>query len=300
VSTTEVGWIGAGRMGQAMVERLLDAGTAVRVWNRTAEKLSPLLDRGATAAATPAEAAAAGTVFSMVLDDSALDALWQGESGPLAAGSAFQAWIDCSTVSPDAAGRAASAASAAGVAFASAPVSGNPGAVRSGNAIFAVSGDSQAVEAARPHLSAMGRATYEVGSGRQASVVKLCTNAILGALTELLSEVLVLGEKSGVRRGDLMAIINDSAIGSTFSRYKTPTFVDLSMEPTFTPEGQRKDVRLALALARDTGTSMPMVALTEVLFSQLIGSGLGEGRDFAALIYQVARDSGLGLLPETS
>ncbi len=300
MNSGQVGWIGAGRMGQAMVERLLDAGVEVIVWNRSPEKVTALAERGARIAATPAEAAAAPVVFSMVTDDAALDALRVADDGVLGRPGAPRAWVDCSSVSPAAADRAATAAHEWGVAFASAPVSGNPGAVRAGNAVFAISGDQAAIDAALPALRVIGRNVHAVGTGRQASVVKLCTNAVLAVLIQSLAEVLVLGEKCGVRRGDLMTFINDSAIGSPFSRYKTASLVELDMTPAFTAVGQRKDIRLALGLAAETETPMPVLSSTEVAFSRLVASGLGDGIDFAALILLAARDAGIELQPERS
>jgi 3-hydroxyisobutyrate dehydrogenase len=139
---------------------------------------------------------------------------------------------------------------------------------------------------------------HDVGDGHQARVVKLCTNLLIAITAEALSEATVLGERSGVRRPELLAFINDSAIGSTFSKYKSEALVDLDFTPSFSPEGQRKDLRLALDLGRDGGVSMPVAAATEVVFSQLIGSGLGADRDFIALVLQVARDSGITLAAE--
>ena len=182
-----------------------------------------------------------------------------------------------------------------GVKFVNAPVSGNPGSVRSGNLIFAASGDSSAVETARPYFEAIGRAVHNVGQAQQAAVVKICTNAVLSVVLDGLAEVLVLAEKSGVKRADLLTFINDSAIGSPFTKYKTAALVGLDMSQTFAPDAQRKDLRLALSLAEETGTSMPIVRQTEAEVNRLVESGVGEGKDFAAMLLQVAADSSLTL-----
>lgn len=291
-----IGWIGAGKMGEAMIERLLDGGVAVSVWNRTAEKCAALIERGATAAATPADAAAENVVFSIVLDDSALRDLYEREDGVLS-GSAT-VWVDCSSVSPGAAKAAAEAAAAKGVKFVSAPVSGNPGVVRAGRLIFAVSGPEAAIDSARPYFDVIGRAVHVVGDSNQASVVKICTNALLGVLMETLSEVAILGEKSGVKREALLNFINDSAVGSPFSTYKTAALVNLDFTPTFTSEAQRKDLRLALSLADEAGASMPLVSATEQEFDRLVTSGVGAGLDIASAIAQVALDSEIEISPE--
>ena len=291
-----VGWIGAGKMGEAMVERLLDGGVAVQVWNRTPAKCASLVERGATLASTPAEAASHEVVFSMLLDDSGLRDLIASETGVLE-GSA-KVWVDCSSVSPVAAQAASEAAAAKGIQFVSAPVSGNPGVVRAGRLIFAVSGPETAIETARPFFDVIGRAVHVVGDSNQASVVKICTNALLGVLMETLSEVAILGEKSGVKREDLLNFINDSAVGSPFSTYKTAALVNLDFTPTFTSEAQRKDLRLALSLAESAGASMPLVAATESEFDRLVTTGVGAGLDIASAIAQVANDSNITLAPE--
>lgn len=299
--TANVSVIGLGRMGTAFAERLLEAGHAVTVWNRTPGRAGDLIARGAREAESLAEAAGSEIVVSMVLDDAALTALHDG--GGLLDGPGRPAvWIDSSTVSAEAASAAAAAASARGISFVSAPVSGNPGVVRAGAAIFAVSGDDEdALSRAEEILGDIGRATYVVGAGVSATMVKLCTNALLGITMQALAEVAVLGQQAGVSRAGLMAFINDSAVGSAFSRYKTDAIVGLELEPpTFTPEGMRKDLRLAVDAGRALDVPSPLISAVEVEFSRLAASGLGSGRDFAALLLQVARDAGVELQPEST
>jgi 3-hydroxyisobutyrate dehydrogenase len=284
-------------MGTAMVERLLDGGVEVDVWNRTPGRAKPVVERGANRL----DSAADGTgdiAVSMVLDDVALDALWQADDGLLNGDHRPEIWVDCSTVSPQASRRAADVAGRQGVAFVCAPVSGNPSVVRSGRLLFAVSGPATAVARARPLLDVIGRESIVVGEGHEARTVKLCVNMVLAVLAQALAEALVLGESQGVRRAALMGFLNESAIGSPFTRYKTDAFVGLDLEPAFTPEGQRKDLRLALALSADNEVPMPVASATEVEFSRLVASGLGAGRDFAALILLAARDAGLSISPE--
>ena len=296
--TARVSVLGLGRMGTAFAERLQEAGRDVTVWNRTPGRAEDLVARGAVEAGTLPEAAASDVVLSIVLDDDALAAL-HGPGGLLDGDRLPSVWIDSSTVSPAAAASAAAAAKARGVAFVSAPVSGNPPVVRSGGAVFAVSGDDKAaVDAAAEVLADVGRAVHRVGSGVSATMVKLCTNALLGITMQALAEVAVLGEQAGVRRSGLMAFVNDSAVGSNFTRYKTDAIVSLGLEPTFTPEGMRKDLRLAVDAGRQLDVPAPLISAVEVEFSRLAASGLGDGKDFAALILQVARDAGATVEPE--
>ena len=296
-----VAFLGLGRMGSVMASRLLDAGTPLSVWNRTPVKCDPLVARGADRLERLSDAATRDTVFSMVLDDGALSALHDPRTGILSGTGgtrSLKLWIDGSTVSPQAATIAAEAAAQAGVAYVSAPVSGNPGVVESGNAIFALSGDADGLDVAEQLCLRMGRSVHRVGSRAEANIVKLCTNALLGVTMQSLAEIAVLADRGGVSRAALMGFVNDSAIGSPFSRYKTQPLVELDFPVAFTPEGQRKDIRLALDLARAAEVPMPVLTETEVAYSRLVSSGLGDGQDFASLILAVARDAGVTLRPE--
>jgi 3-hydroxyisobutyrate dehydrogenase-like beta-hydroxyacid dehydrogenase len=130
-------------------------------------------------------------------------------------------------------------------------------------------------------------------------VVKLCTNLLIATTAQILSEATVLGESAGVRRTDLLGFINDSAVGSPFTAYKSEAIIRQDFTPTFTPELQRKDVRLALELASGRGVSMPLATATEAAYTSLIDSGLGDGKDFISVIVKVAHDSGLQLADES-
>jgi 3-hydroxyisobutyrate dehydrogenase len=294
-----VAFLGLGRMGSVMATRLLDTGASLSVWNRTAAKCAPLVERGARQLESVAEAARSEVIFSMVLDDRALGDLHAPATG-LFSGSEVTArvWIDGSTVSPLAAEAAAEAAAAAGVAYVSAPISGNPGVVEAGQAIFAISGDEAGLDITEDVCLRMGRAVHRVGSRAEANVVKICTNALLGVTMQSLAEIAVLADRLGVSRAGLLEFVNDSAIGSPFSRYKTPALIELDFPTAFTPEGQRKDIRLALDLARSVEVPMSVLTETEVAYSPLIAGGLGAGQDFATLILNVARDAGHTLRPE--
>jgi 3-hydroxyisobutyrate dehydrogenase len=295
-----VAFVGLGRMGMVMAARLLDAGVELAVWNRTPARCDQLVERGATRLASPAGAVESDVVFSMVLDDDALAflhspaGLFAGPEGRRQA----RVWVDGSTVSPRAAEAAAEAAAAAGVPYVSAPVSGNPGVVEAGTAIFAISGDVAGLDLAEQVCLLLGRAVHRVGSRAEANVVKLCTNALLGVTMQSLAEIAVLADRIGVSRAAMLGFVNDSAIGSAFSRYKTPPLVELDFPTAFTAEGQRKDIRLALALAREAEVPMPVLSETEVAYSRLIAGGLGQGKDFSALVLNVARDAGWTLAPE--
>jgi 3-hydroxyisobutyrate dehydrogenase-like beta-hydroxyacid dehydrogenase len=285
--------VGVGRMGSALVRRLLAASLPVAVWNRSPDRIAPLEQLGAVRLTELAGIRGYDVVISSVLDDGALDDL--SASIP-AVGEGPALWIDCSTVSPAAAARAASRAHAAGMAYLSAPVSGNPGVVDAGEAAFVVSGDSRAMPVAQGVLGTIGRQVVVTGEGTEANVVKLGVNAVLTITMQALAEVVVLGEKAGVPRSAFMAFFNDSAPGSRYSRSKTAAIVDSDFAPTFTAAGQRKDIWLAQALGREVGAALPLLSATEVEYSRL-AEGPWRELDYAALVLQAARDAGLDWRP---
>ncbi len=289
-----IGWIGTGRMGSAMVERLLAAGHGVHVYNRTPQKLGPLVDAGASAVASIAELAERDLVFLTVGGSDDLLAVLDHDGGLLHQARAPRVVVDLSTVSVEASARARALAAERGTALLAAPVSGNPGVVRAGRLTMAVSGPRSAFDEVERYLRAIGRGVTYVGEGEVARTVKLCHNLFLGGVIQSLIEVTVLAERAGVRRKDFLAFLNDSVLGSDFTRYKTPQLVELDFAPTFTTRLLRKDFDLGLASARELEVPMPVLGLVHQIVQAGVGQGIGE-LDFAALLELQARASGLSL-----
>ena len=293
-----IGWIGAGRMGSPMIARLLDAGHEVCVWNRTREKAEPLADRGAVIVDTPAALAECEIVFTMVAGSEDFKAVTIGPDGVLGvSGAAPSILIDSSTVSAAASRAVRERADAVGTALLAAPVSGNPKVVRAGRLTLVVSGPADAWESARDVLEALGRGATYVGEGDRARLVKICHNLALGICAQTLAEITVLAEKGGISRTDFLSFFNDSVMGSTFSRYKTPALVSLDYTPTFTTELLLKDFDLGLDAASELGASVPVVEHVRALIAAMIEEGWS-GVDFAAMLSVQAKASGLELVPE--
>ena len=213
-STLRVGWIGAGRMGVPMAQRLLAAGFPVKAWNRTPGKLAALEQSGAKVAETLRDLADTDVVFSMLEDDQALESVASKLDLLSASNGRSIIWVDCSTVSVDVAVRTAAAAEERGISFLAAVVSGNPSVAAEGGLLFAASGSREAYEAVLPLLLTIGRGSHFVGADAQAKTVKLSTNLVLGILTQAIAEALVLAERGGVTRADFMTFLNNSALGS--------------------------------------------------------------------------------------
>jgi 3-hydroxyisobutyrate dehydrogenase len=295
---TRLGWIGVGRMGRVLVTRLLRSGHEVGVYNRTRGKAEDLRQLGATVVDSPAELADRDIVFTMVAGSGDVDEVVTGPAGLLSRPDVQPGLIiDSTTISPAAAARIRAAAQERGTAMLAAPVSGNPKVAESGRLTIVTSGPADAWERARPYLELLGQRVVYVGEGERARLVKICHNLMLGVVAQCMAEITVLAEKGGVARADFLEFLNDSVMGSTFTRYKTPAYVNLDFKPTFTPELLLKDFHLGFEAAREMKVAMPLAAATEQIVQGLAGV-IGNEVDFAALIELAARASGLELEPE--
>lgn len=293
----KVGWIGAGRMGSAIITRLLNAGTEVWVWNRTRSKAEALADKGAKVVDSPADLATCPIVFTMVAGPADVLEVTIGENGVLSGDVTPDVLVDSTTIDSNTSADLRAAAAERGTSVLAAPVSGNPKVVKSGKLTVVASGPEDAYEVARPYLEKFGRGVTYVGQHDEARLVKICHNLMLGAMTQSMAEITMLAEASGVKRSDFLDFLNNSVMGSIFSRYKTPAFVNLDYSPTFTWHLLRKDLELGLDAGRELDVPLPVSALIHSLVVEGIGLGYAE-QDFAALLTKEARASGREIEPE--
>jgi 3-hydroxyisobutyrate dehydrogenase len=294
---TRLGWAGTGRMGYELVSRLLREGHDVAVYNRTRAKAEPLAELGATVVDTPAELGERDIVFTMVAGPQDFKDVVVGPQGILSGTSKPRLIVDSTTVSPSAGEEVRAAATEHGVDLLAAPVSGNPKVVKAGQLTICVSGPAGAWEEARPYLELLAKGVTYVGEGEKARLVKVCHNLMLGVVSQCMAEITVLAEKGGVSRADFLAFLNDSVMGSMFTRYKTPAFVNLDFTPTFTPALLLKDFHLGFEAAREMGVPMPVAATTQEIVQGMIGRGYTDV-DFAALLEMEAKAAGYDVEPE--
>jgi 3-hydroxyisobutyrate dehydrogenase-like beta-hydroxyacid dehydrogenase len=290
-----IGWIGTGRMGYEMAARLARGGADVLAWNRTRSKAEPLAKHGAKIAANLSELAARDLVFCMV---STWDDVQQVMKGLLeGAKQTPRLVIECSSISLEGSAELRKRLAARGIDYLAAPVSGNAKVIKAGRLSFVCSGPKRAFDEALPCLKMIGPAASWVGEGELARIVKICHNVFLGVVTQSLAEITVLAQKAGVPRHALLDFMNQSVMGSTFTRYKTPAFVNLDFKVTFTPQLLRKDMDLGLDAGRHFEVPMPLASMTRDLIQQMIGRGWTE-QDFATLLLQQAQASAMKLEPE--
>jgi 3-hydroxyisobutyrate dehydrogenase len=297
MTAMKLGWIGIGRMGYAMAERLAKGGADLTVWNRTRAKAEPLAALGAKVADRIADLAACDIVFVMVSTWDDVRDVVAGPQGLLSGNAAPKMVVECSSISLEGSAELRALLAARGVSMLAAPVSGNAKVIKAGRLSFVCSGPKVAFDAALPSLRLIAPAASYVGEGELARIVKICHNVFLGVVIQSLAEITVLAQKAGVPRHAFLDFMNQSVMGSMFSRYKTPALVNLDFKVTFTPKLLRKDLDLGLDAARQLEVPMPLASITRDVVQTLIGHGMDD-EDFAKLIVLQAQASGLQLTPE--
>jgi 3-hydroxyisobutyrate dehydrogenase-like beta-hydroxyacid dehydrogenase len=297
MSKPRIGWIGIGRMGEAMVRRLARAGYPVTAYNRTRAKAEALAAEGVRVADAPAELAGAELVFTMLSGGDAVMEVLRGERGLLASGRGPGTMVDCSTMSVDASAAIRAVLERAGTQFLAAPVSGNPHVVAAGKAVIVASGPRAVFDGAAEALAAICPGVVHVGEGELARIAKLCHNLYVALVTESLAEITLLANRAGMRREAFLEFLNLSPMGSTFSRAKTPAFVKLDFSVTFTPRLMRRDVDLALELGRALEVPLPLGSVVRDQLQRLIGHGWSDA-DFSALLLLAAQSAGVKLTAE--
>jgi 3-hydroxyisobutyrate dehydrogenase len=293
----KLGWIGAGRMGFEMARRLAKGGCDITVWNRTRAKAEPLAKDGAKIADGLPELGGCDIVFCMVSTYDDVKEVIAGPKGLLSGSARPKMVVECSSISLEGSAELRRILSAKGVELLSAPVSGNAKVIKAGKLTFVVSGPKSAYDAAAPYLDMMGQGSSYVGEGELSRIVKICHNVMLGVVTQCMAEITVLAQKAGVPRHAFLDFLNQSVMGSTFTRYKAPAFVNLDFHVTFTPYLLRKDMDLGLEAGRKLEVPMPLASITRDLIQSMMGAGMTE-EDFSTLLLQQAKASGIELKPE--
>jgi 3-hydroxyisobutyrate dehydrogenase len=293
----KLGWIGIGRMGYAMAERLAKAGCDISVWNRTRSKAEPLAKSGAKVVDSLADLAGCDIVFTMVSTGKDVKEVLFGPNGVTSKGKAPKIVVDSTSISLEESAEIREKLGKAGVKLLAAPVSGNAKVIKAGKLSFVCSGPKAVFDEVSPLLALIAPAASYVGEGELARIVKICHNVFLGVVIQSLCEITLLAQKAGVPRHAFLEFINQSVMGSVFSRYKTPALVNLDFKVTFTPYLLRKDIDLGLDAGRKFEVPLPLASVTRDLIQSMMGAGLTE-QDFATLILQQARASGVELKPE--
>jgi len=292
----KLGWIGIGRMGYAMAQRLAQAGCDIAVWNRTQSKAEPLKQYGAQVVATLPDLAGCDIVFTMVSTGKDVKEVLFGANGVMAKGKKPKIVVDSTSISLEESAEIREKLAKEGVKFLAAPVSGNAKVIKAGKLTVVASGPKDAFDAVAPYLEAIGQGVSYVGDGELSRIAKICHNVMLGVVIQNLCEITVLAEKAGMQRHAFLDFLNKSVMGSMFTRYKTPALSNLDFHVTFTPELLRKDIDLGLNAGKARGVPMPTTASAREQVQKLIDGGYDQ--DFSQLLLLQAKASGVELKPE--
>lgn len=288
----KTGWIGVGNMGFPMARNILAGGHEVAAFDAKPERLSRLEECGAAAAASVADACnGAAVVFSSIPDDFALRQVALG--GVLASIGEGAAYVDMSTVSPEASREVAAAAERRGTLYLRAPVSGSVVLAESASLTVIASGPEPAFEACLPLLKLLGSKVYHVGEGEQARYLKLAVNNMVHATAAAMAEALAVGRKGGVEWRKMLEVMAASAVGSPLVQYKAEALKDRDFSPASFVATAAKDQDLFVGAAEACGVKLDIAPVLSEIFREMLNSE-DLHRDFFATVLRTERRSGLG------
>jgi 3-hydroxyisobutyrate dehydrogenase/2-hydroxy-3-oxopropionate reductase len=273
--------VGTGRMGGAMLGRLVAAGYRVTAYNRTPERAAGL---GVPVAGTaPGAVGGAAVGRGSGADDDAVRAVYSGDDGIVAGLAPGAVVLESSTIAPATVRALAADVVSRAAVVVDTPVSGSVALVERGELTVLGGGDEEALERARPVLGAFASRIVHLGPVGAGAVMKLVVNSVVHNLNEAVAEALVLAERAGVERAAAYDVFTASAVSAPFVQYKREAYVHPESAPVaFALDLVAKDLRLIDELAREVAARMPQSAATRVVVDEAVRAGLG-GRDMSAL-----------------
>ena len=293
--TERVGFIGLGIMGSGMARNLLANGHALCVWNRSPERLAPILGAGAIAADSPADLARRSDLVMICVSDTPdVEQVALGPGGVLDGLSPGSLVVDHSSISPRATRRLAEAAAAKGAHWLDAPVSGGSEGAARGTLSIMVGGDPAQVERARPYLEAYGTAITHVGPSGAGQIAKIVNQILVVVTQQGVGEALLLAQAGGLGLNTAIDAVKGGAAGSWMLANRGPQMARRDWRPGFTIDLQQKDLRLALEAADELGVPLPATALVFQLYRGLQQQGLGQEGNHA-LVKALEEMSGITL-----
>lgn len=289
----KTGFIGLGRMGSAMAANLLKAGHDVTAFNRSSEKLRPLVELGAHAADTVADACRGELVVTMLADDSAVADVAFPNGGIVSVLPKGAIHLSMSTISVALSKKLTEAHAQAAQQFVAAPVFGRPDAAAAAKLYIVAAGNPSAVNMCKPLLDVLGQRTFPIGTEpSSANLVKLSGNFLMAAVIEALGEAIALVGKAGIDPQVYVDLLTSSIFNVPVYKTYGGLIAEGRFEPAlFAAPLGFKDIKLALAAAESLQVPMPLGGLLHDRFLRLLAGG-GERFDWAAIGGLAARDAG--------
>ncbi len=283
-----LGFIGLGRMGQAMAGRLLAAGFPLTLHNRTRSRADALVASGAIWADTPAEVAARSDIILTILtDEQAVETVYCGQHGLLSTDVPGRLFIEMSTIRTATILALAESVERRGAHLLDAPVSGTVAPAREGQLLALVGGRASDLERARPALQILSRRIIHLGGQGAGATMKLVLNMTMACFWGALAESLAIGRQFGLSLEAMLDVYLDSPVALPALRSKKPTLLGETSEVAFDVTGVRKDLRSMIATAQDAGVPAPVASAALAHFAAATAAGYGE-RDLAAVVDYLA------------
>ncbi len=280
----DVGFIGLGLMGRPMALNLLRSGFRVWVWARRTEAMTPLIDAGAKAVASPAELAhAAPITISMVANAPDVEEVTVGPNGVVYGARPGHLHIDMSTIAPGAAQRLALKLAEHDVRFLDAPVSGGEKGAIEATLTIMVGGDADAFEEARPLFAAMGKSITHIGPVGAGQVAKACNQILTGVTVAAVAEALNFARASGVDPARVREALLGGFAYSRILEFHGARMLARDFKPGFKAWMHQKDMKIVLDEAHRLGVPALTTAVVAQLFNALVASGAGEDDSIAVL-----------------
>lgn len=279
-----IGFIGLGIMGGGMARNLLKAGFEVRVWNRSAERMTALTQAGATAADSPADVAAHSDIIIICVSDTPdVQAVILGEEGVIHGVQSGALVIDCSTISPQATREIAEQLRTKGVTMLDAPVSGGSEGAANGTLSIMVGGDDADFGRAQGVFNAMGKTVTHVGGSGAGQTVKLVNQILVVVNMLAVSEALTFAQSGGLDLERTLAAVSGGAAGSWMLSNRGPQCINDDWRPGFTIDLQQKDLRLVLESADQLGVPLLATSMVFQMYRTLQQQGLGQEGNHALI-----------------
>src|SRR5205823_3214040 len=273
---TRIGWIGTGVMGRWMCQHAITKGYAANVYNRSKDKLQPLLELGAKAAASPkAVAEQSDIVFAIVGFPKDVREVFLGASGALAGAKPGTVLVDMTTSEPTLAKEIYEAAKAKGVAALDAPVSGGDVGAKNAALSIMIGGDKDVVAAVQPVFECMGKTIVHQGGPGAGQHTKMVNQILIAANMVAVCEGLLYGYKAGLDLETVLKSVSVGAAGSKALEVLGPRILARNFEPGFYVEHFIKDMGIALDESKRMGLVMPGLALAHQLYIALQAQGYG-------------------------
>jgi 3-hydroxyisobutyrate dehydrogenase-like beta-hydroxyacid dehydrogenase len=281
--TMRAGFIGLGIMGQPMAKNVVKKGYPLSVYNRTAEKATPLKEEGAVMAATPKEAArGADAVILMLTGPQAVDEVMDGPEGLLEGLEPGKTVINMSTVPPAYAKALSRRLDARRVVAIDAPVSGSRKPAEEGALVILAGGPENRIKEVEPLLLTMGKKIVYCGQSGQGSSMKMAVNLLLGIMAAGLCEAVNLGQKCGLSTTTMLETMLSGPMGCALFEFKKPMLISGNYSAQFPLKHMEKDLRFVVQTADEAGAAVPAGHITFQLYRQALGHGLAD-MDFAAV-----------------